>query len=118
MQISLERKLDDFVGREVIHCASMLVHQLLEEKKDDPEYFVDMYLGQVIEGTEDDPEYDEIFEHWIVSEHLATQLEKHGESITRDFYGFTIWGRTCTGQAISLDYVIGKIYEELHANDI
>lgn len=117
MQISLERKLDDFVNREVIHSASMLVHELMSRERYTYEEFTSLYQGQLIEGTEDDPEYEEVFEHWIVSEYLATALEKHDEAITRDFYGFTIWGRTCTGQAISLDYVIGKIYEELHAND-
>jgi uncharacterized protein DUF3768 len=30
------------------------------------------------------------------------------------FYGLTIWGRACTGQAILLDDVICSIYDELH----
>ena len=61
-----------------------------------------------------EPHRSEIYEHWIVSNWLAAQLEKRGEVIERDFYGLTIWGRACTGQAILLDDVICSIYDELH----
>jgi hypothetical protein len=61
-----------------------------------------------------EPHRNEIYEHWIVSNWLADQLEKRGEVIERDFYGLTIWGRACTGQAILLDDVICSIYDELH----
>ena len=64
-----------------------------------------------------DPQRHEIYEHWIVSEWLAAQLEQRGEVIERDFYGLTLWGRAATGQAILLDDVICSIYDELHAED-
>jgi len=118
MEINLQRKLDEFVNREVIYSASALVYELSNKGTLNEEELCSLYYGELIEGTEDEPEYEEIFEHWIVSEYLADRLEEKGESITRNFYGFTIWGRSCTGQAISMDYVIGKIYEELHANAI
>jgi hypothetical protein len=60
-----------------------------------------------------DPEQTEIYEHWIVSEWLANRLEERGEVIERHFYGLTIWGRACTGQAILLDNVICSIYDEV-----
>lgn len=50
----------------------------------------------------------EVYEHWIVSDWLGRQLEKRGE-IVGEFKGLTIWGRTCTGQAIFLDEVIQEI---------
>lgn len=56
----------------------------------------------------------EVFEHWIVSDWLANRLEEHGELVLRDLFGLTVWGRTCTGQAIALDSVIGAIYDALH----
>lgn len=66
------------------------------------------------ESEEFEPtEFDEIFEHWIVSDHLARKLGEKGESIETDFYGLTIWGRSCTGQAILLDGVINEIYKEM-----
>jgi hypothetical protein len=60
-----------------------------------------------------EPQRHEIYEHWIVSEWLAAQLEQRGEVVERDFHGLTIWGRACTGQAILLDEVICAIYDEL-----
>ena len=62
-------------------------------------------------------EYSEIYEHWIVSTWLANQLRDRGEAVEMDFYGLTVWGRTCTGQGIALDSVIELIYDDLHAND-
>lgn len=59
-----------------------------------------------------DPHQIEIFEHWIVSDWLARQLEKRGEVIEHDFHGLTIWGRCTTGQAILLDGVICDIYDK------
>ena len=58
-------------------------------------------------------EPEEALEHWIVSGWLAGKLEEYGELITKDFLGLTIWGRTCSGQAIMLDYVISKICDDL-----
>ena len=51
----------------------------------------------------------EAYEHWIVSDWLARELEALGEMVTYDFLGLTIWGRATTGQQISADYVIEKI---------
>jgi hypothetical protein len=56
-----------------------------------------------------EPHSNGAYEHWIVSNWLADKLEEKGEMILRDFLGLTIWGRTCTGQSISLDRVITDI---------
>ena len=58
-------------------------------------------------------EPEEALEHWIISDWLADKLEAYGELITKDFLGLTIWGRTCSGQAIMLDYVISQICNDL-----
>lgn len=55
----------------------------------------------------------EVYEHWLVTDWMADKLEQHGEMVIRDFMGLTIWGRTCTGQAIYMDGVICRIYDEL-----
>jgi hypothetical protein len=70
-------------------------------------------LREFCDANHVDPEQNEIYEHWIVSEWLANRLEDRGEVIERDFYGLTIWGRACTGQAILLDSVICSIYDEV-----
>jgi hypothetical protein len=87
--------------------------EALEEWLEDPE------CAEVGDNNEDDwcieERHNEALEHWIVSDYLADRLEEHGEIIVRDFFGLTIWGRCCSGQAISIDGVIQRIYEEIHS---
>lgn len=56
----------------------------------------------------------EALEHYIVSDWLGARLTEAGE-IVGELAGFTIWGRTCSGQAIFLDGVIEQIYNEWRA---
>ena len=70
-------------------------------------------LREFCDANHLDPSQNDIYEHWIVTEWLAARLEERGEVIERDFYGLTIWGRACTGQAILLDEVICSIYDEV-----
>ncbi len=60
-----------------------------------------------------EPYTNEAYEHWIVSEWMAKQLEKQGEMIEWDFMGLTIWGRCATGQGIFLDEVMNNIYDKI-----
>lgn len=52
----------------------------------------------------------EILEWWIVEPWLCEKLQEHGEAVIPDY---NIWGRTCSGQSISMDGVISDICEEL-----
>ncbi len=52
----------------------------------------------------------EIYEYWAVSPWLFAELKKRGEPVIDTFPH--IWGRTCTGEAIALDYVITKIQRD------
>lgn len=63
----------------------------------------------------DDPEEfeAEVYEHWAVSDRLAYKLREHGEE-TFDLDGLTVWKRCTTGQAISIDGVIERIFQEEH----
>jgi len=64
--------------------------------------------------TDEEPETQpqEIFEWWIVTEFLYRKLKAHGEPVL-EWGNNCYWGRTCCGQAISLDWVIGQICEEM-----
>ena len=53
--------------------------------------------------------YPEVFEYWGVDNWLAEKLKEQGEVIIED-YLVPIWGRQTTGQSISLDKVIGEIF--------
>lgn len=59
-----------------------------------------------------EPNLIEPYEFWIVSDWFGEKLENVGE-IVDEFLGFTIWARTCSGQAISLDWSISKIAEDM-----
>jgi len=59
-----------------------------------------------------DPEASEIFEWWLISDHMARKLKEKGQVIWDD-YGCIWWGRQTTGQAILLDHVISMIAEDM-----
>jgi len=61
-----------------------------------------------------DYEYDEVYEHWVVSDWLAKKLSKRGE-VTGEVAGLTVWGRGCSGQSISMDWVIQEIAAETYS---
>lgn len=119
-----ERELDQVVGEVVIHRANQMVdaiYQLTLECSTD-------LIGheEVIETMctyanpyEDDggePELVEALEFWIVQPWFGANLKQKGEIVNEDFLGFCIWGRTTSGQAISLDYVVQDILKEIVEN--
>lgn len=53
------------------------------------------------------------YAHWAVSTWLAEKLQAQGERVDTDFAGLNIWARTTTGQAISMDGCIKRIYAEM-----
>jgi hypothetical protein len=54
----------------------------------------------------------EIYEWWLVTSWFEDKLKEKGE-VFLELFGETWWGRQCTGQAILLDYVIGRIGEDI-----
>lgn len=128
---------DRFVQREIIICQSTLVDELLKKefynyedienayssfgqygiKTGKCQYCVsdsDLEIDSDQETCEDhfDPQPVEIYEWWIVSEWLLEKLANKEEPILQTNYQ-DYWGRTTTGQSISLDSVIHKICEEM-----
>lgn len=105
--------LDKLVDREVYYCASYLISALAAS----PEAFSldhDDLLSVCCQYNDDDP--TEALEHWIVSDWLAEKLAEHGE-MTGKILGLTIWGRTCSGQAVSMDWVIQSIAAKMQILD-
>lgn len=64
---------------------------------------------------EEEPESvpQEILEWWLCSDWLLKQLEARGQAVLHSDLG-DWWGRTTSGQAISMDGVIEDIYTSLH----
>jgi hypothetical protein len=58
-----------------------------------------------------EPEPHEIYEWWVVTPYVRGAPCPFGEPILDNDFG-TWWGRTCTGQSICLDHVIGRMLED------
>lgn len=131
-----------FVKREVLALATMTTEYILKkgwEDTDAPFSYDDVEnvyqpvcpeCGEVVEEVENDEgemvykcEYcdwededepdtqpQEIYEWWLVTDWFAKKLRDMGEPILVDEQ---IWGRTCTGQAILLDWTISQVCEEM-----
>ena len=61
-----------------------------------------------------EPYQIETYEFWVVSEWFGRQLTEHNENV-QEILGLTIWGRTCSGQSISMDGVICDIYDSVQS---
>lgn len=106
---------DDIVNSTFKACDKCGGDLIKDTEAHNSPYTCDMCEDKVAADQADNRlEPAEIFEWWIVSDWLADKLEVHGEPILKSDYG-TWWGRTCSGQAISMDSVIEDIYKELNA---
>lgn len=68
---------------------------------------------EACEANSLDPYEWEVYEHWAVSTWLAEKLIAQGERVDTDFAGLNVWARTMTGQAISMDGVIQRVYSDM-----
>ena len=66
------------------------------------------HCGAIHEEEPEAEPQEKIYEYWIVTPWLGKKLRDKGEPVLERSGGW-IWGRTCTGQAISLDSVISSI---------
>ena len=68
--------------------------------------------GKYVLESDANEEANEAYEWWFVTSWFAEKLKEHGEMVIDTGWHY-VWGRGCTGQAILLDWVIGKIAEEM-----
>jgi len=77
---------------------------------------INEYIGELSEKIEDleelEQEYQDIMEWWLVTPWMYNKLLNHNEPVLTDGNNYW-WGRTCTGQALSMDGVIHSICEEM-----
>lgn len=136
--ITREQALDAFVGREVYTCQTSFIEEAFKQRillvediynlypefdgyllspsfcvSCDKEFpCLDSETGRCEMCFEEIKEPQEIFEWWVVSPWLAKKLLVEGAPVIDNDYGHW-WGRTTTGQAISLDYIIAKVYDDV-----
>jgi hypothetical protein len=133
-----EYQLGKFIKREIYVCQTSLVEEALRKELFSVDEIENMYRpfdGQLIAPNvcircqcefgcldsetgecetcfEENQQPQEIFEWWVVSAWFSKKLLMEGEPVLENSYGIW-WGRCTTGQAISMDYVIQKIYDDM-----
>ena len=140
MENSLENRIKQLVSREIYNNQSHLVEELILKPYPDWIEYIENFYDESSEAVEEyllfetdieedawqkldvhkrldlareagfDPSPQEIFEWWLISDWLADKLKEFEQPVLDMEYG-TWWGRTCTGQAIKMDYVIRQIVE-------
>ncbi|MHA1275340.1 MAG: hypothetical protein ACTSQS_18205 [Promethearchaeota archaeon] len=99
-----QEELTQFVFHEIGDNQTMLIDKLLKEC---------IFSWDEIINYEADEDYPiEIMEWWLATDWMIDKLEAKGEIILKTDFG-NWWGRTSSGQAIMLDEVIEKIYNEM-----
>lgn len=63
------------------------------------------------ESNNIDPDEREVYEHYAISEWMASKLSERGEA-TAEVANLTIWGRCTTGQMVCMDGIINQIFRE------
>ncbi len=137
-EMTREQSIDAFVSREIYACQSALIEEALKQQIfsfDEIDNFYRPFDGKLLSPSicmrcskefhcldsetgecescfTDNQQAQEIFEWWLVSPWFGKKLLIEGEPVIDNDYGIW-WGRTTTGQAISIDYIINKIYEDV-----
>ncbi len=137
-----EQALDKIVNQWVFYNHTILINEVIKLSDIQPSYRlinyddienaydrIQQYTDEVItqKEWEELPEEDEdgipkedaynyqdkeVLQWWLVDRYLADRLFEKGEAVIRTIFG-NWWGRTCYGQAISMDYVIEEIAKEI-----
>ena len=95
-QTEKDMTAQQIVDREILYEQSYVLNELIR---------VNDSLWDKIENIN---EMDEVFEWWLVTPYMAELLKENGEVIFED-YDCYWWGRTTTGQALCMDWVIQEI---------
>ena len=105
----------EFVNREVYVNASHLVENCIyaSDMQSTFKRFEDFDVELWSQYDEETDTFTEVFEWWIVSSWLGRKLLEKDEIIIKTG-NLTIWGRTTTGQHITMDSIIEDIYNEIH----
>lgn len=109
MDKEIEQLAERLIEREIYCRANTVIETLNTHGLIECDLWENEYENQ--DGENDgDPNYKEIYEYYFVSDWLADKLFQVNEPILRcDLVDFPVWGRTCTGQSISLDGTFQEI---------
>lgn len=88
------------------------VQRFATHEEMEPEDWEEQATEELRQAVNDQMEPAEVFEWWLVGSHyVAERLHMMGEAILDNGFGIW-WGRTCTGQSISLDPTFWDMYQD------
>lgn len=85
--------------------------QELLEALNESEDFINIHFNVLEEEQPLEDELRDIFEYYLVSDYLGEKLKAINEPIM-NLSTCSLWGRTCTGQAIEMDGTIQKAFSK------
>jgi hypothetical protein len=107
---AMDERVESLIRLEVLACQSYLVDKLFRDSYFSWDDVVNLYLPE----DDTDGETKEIFEWWLVTSELASDLKVVHEAVLDNDYG-QWWGRTCTGQSIAQDGTMYRVIELIDA---
>jgi len=122
MTISKTQIIENIIDNEVLMNCSMMVDRFMKQDLafDNSASFSELHfdclekLDYPEDEDEDDPEIIEVFEHYFVSDWLARKLADIEAPVSMDVLGcYNIWGRTETGQSLTMDSALNEVAEML-----
>jgi hypothetical protein len=111
-----------FIDNHIIYNQSYLVSELMSKEVILLEDYINFYKSdetikseydvkteeEIQEIRDNGEDHQEVFEHWLCSDWFINQMKNQDKPILETDLG-TWWGRTCTGQAIYLDYNVQEL---------
>ena len=70
-----------------------------------PDELLDITDAEVHNDLDEEDNYVDVYSYWIVSDRAWRTFLNLGEPVYR-YKGLLIWGRTCTGQSVYMDYPV------------
>ena len=114
-----QRVVDRLVNREVYCCMTQEVEYMLGRIAygDDGNPFDESVYDSLFVSCDDEDDESscpaEIYEWWAVSNWFGEKLKEKGQPVIESVWGKSYWGRTCTGQSISLDWCVVSVAKDM-----
>jgi len=120
MTISKTQIIENIINNEVLMNCSVIVDHFMKQGLafDNSASFAELHFDCLekldYSEDEDDSEIIEALEHYFVSDWLARKLADIEAPVSVDVLGcYNIWGRTETGQSLTMDSALNAVAEML-----
>jgi len=120
MTVSKTQIIENIINNEILMNCSMMVDHFMKQDLafDNSASFSELHFDCLekldYSEDEDDSEIIEALEHYFVSDWLARKLADIEAPVSTDVLDcYNIWGRTETGQSLTMDSALNEVAEML-----